>query len=147
MMHSEASRAIWDWRNKGARREARPSRGAAFIGLAVGSVVAAILFWYGHLVMMAVVLTISLGMFTCALFIPKAYQVIQAFLQKFSHAVGQVLTWVLLIPFFYMGFSLGRLVQKLARRDPMTRGWRPEQASYWVDRQAETDKEQYKRQF
>lgn len=146
-MHSEVSRAIWDWRNKGVRRAAKTSRLTAFIGLAVGSAVAVILYWYGHLGMMAVVLTISLGMFICALFIPKAYQAIQVVLQKFSHGVGQVLNWVLLIPFFYLVFSMGRMFQKLARRDPMTRGWQPEQVSYWVDHQAVTDKEQYKRQF
>lgn len=149
MMENNASRVIWDWqKNKVSGQHAvKPSLTAAGIGLAVGAVVAAIFFAYGHLVMMAVVLVISVSIFSCALFFPRAYHAIQVGLQKFSFVVGQVLTWLLLTPFFYLVFSFGRLVQKTFHRDPMTRSWRQDQESYWVERPAVDDKEQYKRQF
>ena len=148
MRQSEVSRVIWDWRKQGGgEHPQRPSLVTAGIGLVVALAVTALLFVYGHRVMMAVVLTISLSIFSCALFFPHAYQAIQLGLQKFSFLVGQVLTWLLLTPFFYLVFSVGRLAQKISKRDPMTRGWQPDLASYWVDRPAVADKEQYKRQF
>jgi len=148
MVQKKASQVIWDWRNKekGGGHQARPSLAMAGIGLAVGGSVAALFFVYGHYVMMAVVLAISLGIFCCALFFPKAYHGIQVGLQKFSFVVGQVLTWLLLTPFFYLVFSFGRLVQKIFHRDPMTREWQPDRESYWVDRPEVTDPNQYRRQ-
>lgn len=148
MMRKEASRVVWDWqKDKGGGQHSKPSRMAAGIGLAVGGGVAAFLYAHNHPVMMVLVLAISLGIFSCALFFPRAYQVIQIGLQRFSFAVGQALTWLLLTPFFYLGFSLGRLMQKISKKDPMTRGWQPDCTSYWVDRPPVADKEQYKRQF
>lgn len=148
-MLNNASRVIWDWRKDKASgpRAARPSLATAAIGLVVGGTVAALFFYFGHRVMATVVAGISLALFACALFFPNAYHAIQIGLQKFSFWVGQTLTWLLLTPFFYLIFSFGRFVQKTFRRDPMTRSWQPEQESYWVERPAVTDKEQYKRQF
>ena len=148
MRQSEVSRVIWDWRKQGGgEHPQRPSLVTAGIGLVVALAVTALLFISGHRTMMAAVLAISLSIFSCALFFPHAYHTIQGVLAKFSFLVGQVLTWLLLTPFFYLVFSVGRLVQKVARRDPMTRAWQPDLASYWVDRPAVADKEQYKRQF
>lgn len=149
MMQKNASQVIWDWqKNRGSGPlVAKPSLVTAAIGLAVGVAIAALFFFYGHRVMATVVAAISLSLFACALFFPRAYHAIQIGLQKFSFWVGQTLTWLLLTPFFYLIFSFGRFVQKTFRRDPMTRSWRPEQESYWVERPAVTDKEQYKRQF
>jgi hypothetical protein len=149
-MPKNTSQAIWNWKSSDRNTKsaaARPPLTGPFIGLAVGATVAALFYYFGHFIMTAVVAVISLSLFSCAVFYPRGYRVIQVFLQKFSFLVGQTLTWVLLMPFFYLGFSFGRLMQKMTGKDPMTRDLNQDSNSYWVAHQPVSDKEQYKRLF
>lgn len=50
-----------------------------------------------------------------------------------ARAVGSGLTWLLLTPFFYIVFGLGRLSLVLARKDPLNRKLDPQAISYWTD--------------
>jgi hypothetical protein len=148
-IHNKASQVIWNWKgsDRDARETVQTSPAGPLIGLAVGGTVAAIFYYFGHMIMMTVVAVISLSLFGCAVLYPRGYKAIQVYLQKFSFLVGQGITWILLAPFFYLGFSFGRLMQKMTGKDPMTRGMEQNMKSYWVDRQPVSDKEQYKRLF
>ena len=64
-----------------------------------------------------------------------------------SFGIGQILTWVLLAPFFLIGFSLGRLVQQLTGKDPMQRAYDPQAETYWVTRNEQPSTDQYRRQY
>ena len=105
---TRVSQVIWNWsadREEDYKQDA-PSLMAAGIGLLIGGIAAAILYYLGHHTMMVVVLIVSAAIFACALFFHRAYRFIQVSLQKFSFLVGQVLTWILLVPFFYLCFLL-----------------------------------------
>jgi hypothetical protein len=54
---------------------------------------------------------------------------------------------MLLTPFFYLCFPLGRLLQIIKGRDPMKRRFPTSQESYWVDHLPAADKKDYRRQF
>lgn len=97
--------------------------------------------------MAVLVFGVALFIFGAARFSPRIYTVIEKILRKFSFAVGQTLTWALLAPFFYIGFSFGRLVQKLTGKDPMQRSYDREAETYWEERNEPLRTERYRRQF
>lgn len=64
-----------------------------------------------------------------------------------ARGIGTGLTWLLLVPFFYIVFGLGRLVLKLRGADPMRRVIDPECKSYWIPHRKLNIKARYQRQF
>ncbi len=52
----------------------------------------------------------------------------------FARGIGRGLTWLLLIPCFYIVFGLGRLYLIIARKDLLKRKWSPQATTYWCDR-------------
>jgi hypothetical protein len=64
-----------------------------------------------------------------------------------ARAVGCVLTWGLLTPFFFIVFGLGRLIITLTGKDPLQRKLDPQAASYWIDRAVVEAKSRYQKQF
>ena len=64
-----------------------------------------------------------------------------------ARAVGCVLTWGLLTPFFFIVFGLGRFIISLTGKDPLQRKLDPQAASYWTDRAGVETKSRYQKQF
>ena len=52
----------------------------------------------------------------------------------FARGIGRGLTWLLLIPCFYIVFGLGRLCLIIVRKDLLKRKWSPQAETYWCDR-------------
>ncbi len=64
-----------------------------------------------------------------------------------ARAVGNGLTWLLLTPFFYIVFGLGRLTLIIARKDPLNRKLDTQAATYWIDHHGPETLSRYQRQF
>jgi hypothetical protein len=142
------SRTVWPWQDKGtADGPQRPSLWFSLFTLVIGCAATTLFLYFGRPVMAVLVFGVALLIFGAARFSPRSYAVIEKFFRKFSFAVGQILTWCLLVPFFYIGFSFGRLVQKLTGKDPMQRAYDRQAETYWETRNEQPGIEQYRRQY
>jgi hypothetical protein len=81
------------------------------------------------------------------LFFPKAFKKIEALQSLFAKAVSAVLTAAMLVPFYYLCFTIGRLIVLLSGKDPMERRFPDNKPTYWQDYAADKDPEQYTRQY
>ena len=86
-------------------------------------------------------------MLGCALFVPPAFAAIEGFGKKLGVWVGTGLTYLLLVPFFYLVFVPGRLVLALMGKDPMQREFPTKEASCWSPRRTKMDEAHYRKQF
>src|SRR3954470_11839321 len=108
----EASAVAWSWRDRASRAEAARSREAAanrskgLIGGAVGLGVAALVYFLLHRPVAAegigaIALLVSLSALASPL---GLFKLLQRGLDVFAHAVGTVLTWVLLTLLYFVVF-------------------------------------------
>ncbi len=81
------------------------------------------------------------------LFIPPVFCRIEQFGRWFGKWVGMIITWVLMVPVFYLVFLPGRLILKARGIDPMCRKFPTDLKTYWVPRKPVTNLDDYKRQF
>lgn len=62
-------------------------------------------------------------------------------------AAGKGITFLLLVPFFYLVFVPGRLLLALSGRDPLNRRFPSDEPSYWVKRAPGISPAHYKKQY
>lgn len=145
----EAARAVWDW---GRTRPSRPptpySRASALPGAGIGAIAGGGLWWLGHPLMAQIVWGITGFLVLTALVSPHGiYAAIRRGLDRFGFLVGRVLSWVLLMPLFYLFFFPFGALSRRGRRDSMKRWTEPEAPTYWTDREDTRTAESYERQF
>lgn len=142
------SKAVWPWQQTVNHRKVhRPSLTYSLVTLSIGLTAAGLFFYFGHTKMAYFVATIGVSIFLCSRFAPGIYRVIEKAFQRLSFYIGQTLTWILLVPSFYICFSFGRLFQKITGQDPMNRQLDRDAESYWQEKEMPKDQEQYRRQF
>ncbi len=109
----------------------------------------AILFFYFEYRFLALTIVGLAGFFLMtAMFSPGfVYKKIDPFLALFAHGTGILMTWLLLIPFFYLFFLPFRLLFRLGKRDAMSRFFDNQATSYWVHRDEVRSQADYERQF
>ena len=83
----------------------------------------------------------------CGWFIPTWFRAIDKTVQAGARLIGTAMTWLLLVPFFYLFFGIARLGLAIRGKDPMSRKWDKTKSSYWVDRPPVTDPAHYTRQY
>ena len=111
-------------------------------------VVAAVLRYALHKpVAAAVVLALAGVVLGCGLFAPPAFRAIEAFGVRLGSWVGTGMTWLLLVPFFYLCFAVGHGFLALAGKDPLHRAFLPQATTYWTPRPKITDPDYYRKQF
>jgi uncharacterized YccA/Bax inhibitor family protein len=151
----EPSSVVWSWRggsdDENARaREAAAARKRGLLGGVIGLAAAAVFFFLLKRPAAAAVIAGIAVLFTLlALLAPlTAYKTVTRALDRFAHAVGTAVTWVLLTLMYSLFFvPLGwflRLRGKLA----ITRSFDPRRPSYWssLEDRVRTP-ESYRRQF
>jgi len=145
---NKVSQAIWSWQSdRSGKQQAKASLGIAIGALLVGCTVASLLFFYNHLIMASIVFSVSALVFLSSQFFPAVYSVIAKIFQKFALIIGNCLTWVFLLPFFFICFPMGRIVQKIKGKDPMQRDFKRDATSYWQTSRKTPSVDEYKRQF
>ena len=143
---------VWTW-EQGGKLDApiKTSRPRSVRGLIQGAIMAVIGFvlyrLLGHQMMGQVVWGLACFVLFSALFIPRAFEGIESFGRKLGHWVGIGLSYLLLVPFFYIVFVPGHMVLKLLRKDPMQRGFPTPEATCWAPRRTKMDEKHYRKQF
>ena len=79
--------------------------------------------------------------------IPPLFRALERAGQWLGRMVGTGITWLMLVPFFYLCFAPARLVLALMGKDPMHRRFERTRSSYWVDHKPPTTPQPYTRQY
>jgi hypothetical protein len=132
----EASAAIWRWR--GGESEAAPPAPVArirwrgsFQALAGGAVGLA-LWWLGAKAIATVAFAFAAVILGSALASPTGlYALLQRFFEAGGRVIGRAMTWIVMVPIFYLFFlPFGRLLRR-GRRDRLHRHFDVEAKTYW----------------
>ncbi len=142
---------VWPWKKSVEITKVEPSRPALkklllelLITVSVGT-----LFWFAFKekqVVAVVIFTIASYTFLTGIFVPPFHYAFKRLFQKFAVGVGAAMTWILLLPFFYIFFTIGRISQLIFRKDSMNRACPTEADTYWIKHPA-TDVASYSRQY
>jgi hypothetical protein len=143
---NKVSSVVWPWQQLVAEDRTSTRREAA-VQVAIMWGVALLLFLFVSRVMAGVVAGVSLIVLTTGLWFPKAFRAIRKGLLTFGAWVGGALTWLLMVPFFYLAFVPARLVLLLKGKDPLTRAFPSPGGTMWVKHAPPCSAEQYERQF
>lgn len=125
---------------------------AIWTEIAISSLVAGLVGWFvvyklwNKFHMAVVVWCISGFISFTALFMPRLHDAIKRGLIWFAHLVGLGLSWLLLVPFYYLCFVPGRIWLSIRGKDPMQRAFPTDEKSYWVPRPAVKTIAQYQKQ-
>ena len=155
MPSAEASSISWNWRDRAAGaseardREAAANRRKGLIGGTIGLAVAALAYFYFHRPLAAAVIAvIAMLIALLALASPLgAYKSLTRLLDRFAHAVGTVVTWVLMTVMFYLVFLPIGLVLRARGKLAITKGPDRRLATYWTPTEREKTPESYRKQF
>ena len=143
--------AVWPWRSEqagAADPTAKPEAPRVIIEAAVMCAAGLILGPVLHRPLVsAVVFTLAALVLAAGLWIHPLYRGFRRAGNRLARAVGIGLSWVLLAPFFYLCFPLGRLFLILGRSDPMRRKFLPKDQTYWSTHRPLPGPEAYRRQY
>jgi len=64
-----------------------------------------------------------------------------------AHAIGHILTTVVLTMIFYFVFTPIGLILRILRKDLLERAWSASEKSYWKKKETAFDRERYLKQF
>ncbi|MFC1497448.1 hypothetical protein ACFLS1_03105 [Verrucomicrobiota bacterium] len=106
-----------------------------------------IFFRFGKHIAGSVVLCMGTVVFIGGWLIAPLYYGFKGVGSFLARVVGVGLSWILLVPFFYICFTIGRFFLVVLRKDPLKRKFPGQEKSYWVPRKPVTDLEHYKRQY
>ena len=151
------SAVVWDWRGGNIEEsrqahEAAKIRQRALLGGAIGLAVAALVFFLlkkpvAAGVIAGVALLLSLPGLAAPL---TAGRSVGRALDRFAHAVGTVVTWVLMTVLYYLLVLPAGLILRTRGKLAITRSFDPRRSSYWTsveEREQARTAESYRRQF
>lgn len=146
----QAMQIAWPW-----REGSRPLQNAtsnitrrAWIQTAVMLALAAsMFFFFNKQILPLLILGLAMLNLGLALFMPDAFRAIELFWQRAARAAGIIMTWLLLVPFFYLCFLPARLILKISSRDPMRRKFPAPAPTCWTQRSGIAGVDRYNRQF
>lgn len=147
---NRVSQTVWQWQAE-ADAVAEPAgmnpRVKVLITTPIALLIAFGLYkWRGHPVGPSIVVVIALSICFCGLFVPKAFEKIEAFFNWFAVWVATAVSWILLVPVFYLIFAPAHLLLTIRRRDPMHRECPSGEKSYWTPRPPITRDNYYRTQ-
>ncbi len=139
----------WNWRqaDRSPAQGTNLRRNAVIQALVTGAVAAVLLYGLGHELAGRIVAGVAVVVLLLGLFLPKAYGGVHRFGQTLGRAVGTALTYLLLVPFFYLFFLPVALWLRLRGRDPLHRTFRESKWTYWNSRRLRARDHNIDRQF
>jgi len=145
------SGSAWKWRyqrNQPAVSRQKPGMGKLIFQSIIAFTVAGLFaFIFRHVLFAGIVAGIGLLILVCGLFIPKVYSAFERIIGIFAFGVGQALTWLLLVPFYYLCFLPARIMLSLTKRDPMKRAWDSSAPTYWTEKRDIQDNNRMTKQY
>ncbi len=101
----------------------------------------------GKPVVAGILFGVGVVMLVSGTLIPALFNRIERLGQGMGRVVSVAVTWILLVPMFYLVFVPGRLFLTLRGIDPMCRQFPTNAPTYWVPRKPVSDVANYKRQY
>ncbi len=101
----------------------------------------------GHAVPASLVGAIAVFALVSGLAVPTLFARWEACGRAFGKVVAGIVTWICLVPVFYLIFVPGRLILALKQKDPMGLAFPTKQPTYWVPRAPVKDSAEYRRQY
>jgi len=145
---SIVSQTVWPWlAPQETVKIERQKLSTALLMLAVAWTIAGLFLYWTYTGMSLFIIFFSSFVFFTSQFVPSLFVKIDAVFKKLSYYIGLLTTWVTLVPFFYLCFTMVRLINLVKNVDPMTRKYDPESSSYWEDNKEKSGIESYRRQF
>ena len=142
--------AIWRWRDSPvdeARARTRERRRRSLVQSAIMLTVGLIfLLAFDFRVMGTIALCLAAVVFLSARFVPPLYRGLERSVALLARAVGVCVTWLVLVPFFYLCFVPGKLLLLATRKDPLHRKFQSGEKTYWTPRKPSQPKH-YDRQY
>ncbi len=148
-MSKETTTVVWDWRKADEEKKpSPPSKTKYVIQLAAMAALAALFYFVWHKDIMAYIIC-GIGALLCAglLFSPTILRGFDRAGHWLVLGVGTGVTWLLLMPVFYIFFTIGHLMQKLTGKDPLQRKRDAALPSYWNDHDNRNLEARYQKQF
>ena len=145
------SQVVWPWRDEASRSGQGPKhgnvKGRAVLQALVMAIVAGLFFYRRHPVPGTVLVVLAGLILVSGCFIPSFFLGFEKAGRKFGQWVATAVTWLLLVPFYYLCFFPGRIVILLTGKDPLTRQFPSPAATFWIPRPPTKDPARYRKQF
>ena len=144
------SAAVWPWtRNAAVSAYDRPAeRRRAIIQAVVVAVISVLFLVKGrHPVAGTILLTLAAWLAIAGFFLPRVFRVMEKLGQRLGSAVGTALTWMLLVPFFYLCFLPGHLLLRSFGKDPLKLKFPSDEPTYWTHRPPVIDVSRFRSQY
>ena len=144
------TRVVWPWRTppKSPATGAGTRRRRILLQCVITAVIATLLTWWlGRYRLGLFLYFVSAVILVSGFLMPNAFDALERLGQKLAHAVGLTLTWLLLMPFFYLCFVPARLILMLLGKDPMARRYERDRLSYWENHKPPVTPQSYTRQY
>ena len=126
--------------------EGRPF-GRVLLQAAIPVAMGAFFFYKGKPVAGGILCALGVFVLISGLFLPAVFARWERLGAWLGKVVGTALTWLTLVPMFYLVFFPGRLILLALGRDPMNRRFPTKASTYWVPRKPVGGAEEYRRQF
>lgn len=148
----EAAAEIWNWREPRVEAPHESLQRARALGSlqALGTAaLGALLFVYWSRIIGAVVLSLSGVVLASALISPTGlYLAIRRGFGALARLTGRAMTWILMVPIFYLIFLPFGVLFRRGRRDRLKRYFETDAVSYWETHEGPTAASQrYDRQY
>lgn len=142
------SEAIWPWRAADKPDQHPPNAWTrALIQAMVISIVAGIFFYKGHMLPAVILWVLAALIFAGSILWPKGYWKLDHWGRRFGKAVGILLAWMLLTPFYYLCLWPCAMIAKKRLAHDFSRNFSPDTSSYWIHRKSSEQTQPYKRQY
>lgn len=149
----DPSAVAWNWRQTGGNEDTETQLNAAarkrgLIGGAVGLLIAAVVYYFWRPGLGYVIAGVSLALTLLALVAPPAYRKVAGLLDRFGHAVGMTVTWVLMTVLYYILFLPVGLLLRAQKKLAVTQHPDRRLSSYWSSTEGKPwTAESYRKQF
>lgn len=143
----DVRQTVWPWDAPAPIARQRPLWRRVLIQLAVMSVLAGLFFLFGHVVMTWIIMGLLVCFAMLAAVAPRAYAGQEAFFARFALKVGVLLTYLLLLPFYWICFIPARILLFVRRKDPLHLAFPAPEASCWRLRPPPRGARSYERQY
>ncbi len=151
-MHAKTSdrvmETVWPWWKATESQPAEKTGLRASIQAGIMAAVGAVLFFgLHHKTMAGVVWGMGALVWISGLLMPRVFTSIERFGHRLGQGVGTILTYLLLVPFYYLVFVPAHVILFLRGKDPMKRRFPCPDATCWSPKKPVANPGQYKKQF
>lgn len=133
---AEAAAAVWRWQDavedSGSGEGAGRARLKGLLQATLAAAVGAGLYFWGRTTVATVVFSVAAIVGLSALVSPTGlFRAIEALFAALGAATGRALTWIVVVPLFYVFFLPFGALMRRGRRDRLQRFYEQDASSYW----------------